>query len=424
MALIRAHEVDLGANYGSTIGGAIERGQQMALNSQADQRAERSLGLMEGRDARQVEQLQKNETLMAQQQQQSAALAKQNQAEAQKLQTLTVRCAKGDRNACSMLPSDARLKVSKVQAQEFENRGVDSEFKKKDHADFSRSLQLKSHDGQTKSLQKRVQRLKEEGRDPTDTQSILDIDDPLQRNQVIGSYVSATENILALSEDERKQNEDERKQSKEVRDQAAYDAEVIASNNPQAVTDKSMEQSTEQKKNESFAKRMITSGGVAESQTDKTTGGRFDPTSRLDAAQDWFGTQEGRRIYDQGVKDWTAAWLRKESGAAISEEEWALGSTYWPRSGDTPKVVTMKKKQRELIQQNMINEAAPEGWYSKDKSGKRVLDPEKMPSFSVDGKQASSPAASSEVSPKVKSSKSPLTSEQVTSEVDALMAEF
>jgi len=421
MALIRAHEVDLGANYGSAIGGAIERGQQMALNSQADQRAERSLGLMEARDARQVEQLQKNEALMAQQQQQAAALAKQQQAEAQKLQTLTVRCAKGDRNACLMLPSEERLKVSNAQKQEFENRGVDSEFKIKDHADFSRGLQSKSYDEQTKALQKRVQRLKEEGRDPADTQEILDITDPLQRNQVIDGYSSATENILAL-------NEDRRKESKEARDQAKYDAEVEALNNPQAVADKSMQQSTEQKKNESFYKRLVASNATGESQTNAKTGGSFDPTSKLDVFQDstigWIvGDQEGRRIYDQAKKDWTAAWLRKESGAAISEEEWNLGSSYWPRAGDTPKVVAMKKKQRELIQQNMLNEAAPEGWYSIDESGKRVLDPAKMPAFSVNDKQAGS-ATSSGGSSQAELSKGTLTAEQVASRVDALMAEF
>ncbi len=258
--------------------------------------------------------------------------------------------------------------------------------------------------------------MKEEGRDPADTQSILDITDPLQRNQVIDGYVSATENILAL-------NEDRRKESKEVRDQAKYDAEIEVANNPQAVTDKSMQQSTEQKKNESFAKRMIASAKIAESQTDEKTGGNFDPTSWLDAAQDLIGTQEGRRIYDQGVKDWTAAWLRKESGAAISEEEWNLGASYWPRTNDTPKVVAMKKKQRELIQQNMINEAAPEGWYSIDESGKRVLDPAKMPAFSINDKQAGS-AASSVCSSQAEPSKGTLTAEQVASQVDALMAEF
>lgn len=418
MALIRAHEVDLGANYGSTIGGAIERGQQMALNSQADQRAERSLGLMETRDARQVEQLQKNETLMAQQQQQAAASAKQQQAEAQKLQTLTARCAKGDKNACSMLPSDARLKVAKAQEQEFKNRGVDSEFKQKDHADYSRGLQLKSYDEQTKSLQKRVQRMKEEGRDAADTQSILDITDPLQRNQVIDGYVSATENILAL-------NEDRRKESKEAREQTKYDAEVEALNNPQAVADKSMVMTPAQKKNYSYYKSVK----QAESALNKHLSNNkdFSPTSRLDALQDLaLPDQQGRRIYDQNIRAWAIPYLRKTSGAAISEDEYDQVRAFFPAAGDGPEVVALKKKQREEIMQGILNESAPEGWYSTDENGNRYLDPKKMPkseggtAVAKEGAEANQSTSGSASGP----SKGTLTAEQVTSEVDALMAEF
>lgn len=83
----------------------------------------------------------------------------------------------------------------------------------------------------------------------------------------------------------------------------------------------------------------------------------FDATSAGAAAQKWtpnFMTGEKFQQYDAARKNWIAAVLRKESGAAISksEEKGAL-EQYFPAFGDAPSVVKQKAELRALAETNM-----------------------------------------------------------------------
>lgn len=83
----------------------------------------------------------------------------------------------------------------------------------------------------------------------------------------------------------------------------------------------------------------------------------FDATGAGAAAQKWTPnvmTGEKFQSYDAARKNWIAAVLRKESGAAISksEEKGAL-EQYFPAFGDAPSVVKQKAELRALAETNM-----------------------------------------------------------------------
>lgn len=83
----------------------------------------------------------------------------------------------------------------------------------------------------------------------------------------------------------------------------------------------------------------------------------FDATGAGAAMQKWTPnvmTGEKFQQYDAARKNWIAAVLRKESGAAISksEEKGAL-EQYFPSFGDAPSVVKQKAELRNLAETNM-----------------------------------------------------------------------
>lgn len=64
--------------------------------------------------------------------------------------------------------------------------------------------------------------------------------------------------------------------------------------------------------------------------------------------------------YRQAASNWIRANLRKESGAAIGENEMEQEyETYFPVPGDSPQVIEQKRRAREITTQAMIQNAGP-----------------------------------------------------------------
>ena len=107
-----------------------------------------------------------------------------------------------------------------------------------------------------------------------------------------------------------------------------------------------------------FAQRMLYAEGLVR---DVLVGG-YEPNV-TDAATDdigtWIGSSlqspQGQRFY-QASRNFIAAVLRKESGAAISDGEYTNGlKQYFPRVGDGPEVLKQKEALRESAIKGMVN---------------------------------------------------------------------
>ena len=67
-----------------------------------------------------------------------------------------------------------------------------------------------------------------------------------------------------------------------------------------------------------------------------------------------------RQLYEQAQRNFISAILRKESGAAIGEQEYKNEEKkYFPQPGDKPEVIEQKRKSREEAIQGMITAAGP-----------------------------------------------------------------
>ena len=111
-----------------------------------------------------------------------------------------------------------------------------------------------------------------------------------------------------------------------------------------------------------FAVRMNSASKIINSL--ETSGG-FDPTAASehvekvlpfslgDNISNFFKSPQGQQ-YRQAAMNWIRANLRKESGAVISQEEFAEEfRTYFPQPGDGPDVVIQKRRAREDVERNM-----------------------------------------------------------------------
>lgn len=65
-----------------------------------------------------------------------------------------------------------------------------------------------------------------------------------------------------------------------------------------------------------------------------------------------------RQQYEQAQRNFVNAVLRRESGAVISDEEFANArSQYFPQPGDQPEVIVQKQNNRETVVSNLYNQA-------------------------------------------------------------------
>jgi hypothetical protein len=104
---------------------------------------------------------------------------------------------------------------------------------------------------------------------------------------------------------------------------------------------------------------------AAEQKYKNLVAGGFDPTSKGTMLQSYLGgplesIKSGPvKQYQQTVRDFASAVLRKESGAAISPKEFAeVEAQYFPQAGDTPEVLQQKAESR---QQTIANFKASAG---------------------------------------------------------------
>jgi|GEM_PF-5022729 len=91
--------------------------------------------------------------------------------------------------------------------------------------------------------------------------------------------------------------------------------------------------------------------------------------AQTDVGQQWLGgipvvgnflTSEEKKKADQAQRDFVNAILRRESGAVISESEFASAAQqYFPQPGDTPAVIEQKRKNREMAIQGVARSAGP-----------------------------------------------------------------
>jgi hypothetical protein len=87
--------------------------------------------------------------------------------------------------------------------------------------------------------------------------------------------------------------------------------------------------------------------------------------SRLTQAQGWLPGEmrsDAFQGYEAAKKNWIAAQLRKESGAAISDGEYAEADRqYFPQPGESAAVIKQKRELRALAQQSMRRSSGSAG---------------------------------------------------------------
>ncbi len=100
---------------------------------------------------------------------------------------------------------------------------------------------------------------------------------------------------------------------------------------------------------------------LAEDTFSKLADAGYDPTSKTSWAGGFapeFLKSSERKLQEQAQRNFLNAVLRRESGAAISKEEFASGQAqYFPSVGDTPEVLEQKRLNREIAKQSLAAEA-------------------------------------------------------------------
>lgn len=106
-----------------------------------------------------------------------------------------------------------------------------------------------------------------------------------------------------------------------------------------------------------FAKRMERSSAILEAIPDQYPGTGTAIAESIPLIGEYVGRQAmspQQQQYRQAANDWIRAKLRKESGAAIGENEMAQEyATYFPMPGDSPEVVRQKAQARRVATEAM-----------------------------------------------------------------------
>lgn len=105
-----------------------------------------------------------------------------------------------------------------------------------------------------------------------------------------------------------------------------------------------------------FGERMLSAANIIDQGGEQFTsigsniaGNRFFPN---------FLKTDDRQIFEQAQRNFINAILRRESGAAISPEEFSSASEqYFPQPGDGQAVLIQKKLNRDMVTKNMLAEA-------------------------------------------------------------------
>jgi hypothetical protein len=111
------------------------------------------------------------------------------------------------------------------------------------------------------------------------------------------------------------------------------------------------------------------------------------------------------RSYDQAKRSFITAVLRKESGAAISNPEYANeAKKYFPEPGDGPEQIAQKKAERDRAVQTLIT-AAGTAYDPKNQNPFQYSEPKVSDGYTAYGDDASSKSGKQEVSRKTQRNK-------------------
>ena len=119
----------------------------------------------------------------------------------------------------------------------------------------------------------------------------------------------------------------------------------------------------DERKAAGFADRMAQSGKILDSLEDFAA----NPDTKWDQVKNSipFGvgnllTSEDFKKFDQAKRDFVNAQLRRESGAVISDSEFANAEQqYFPQPGDPPDVIKQKRDLRKKVVESMMRDAGP-----------------------------------------------------------------
>ena len=130
--------------------------------------------------------------------------------------------------------------------------------------------------------------------------------------------------------------------------------------------EKRLEGTEGQKLSAGFARRMVESQNILNTFEDAGVGLPTTGTSMAGAVPFVGGYLERKAMspeqqrYKQAAMNWIRANLRKESGAAIGENEMEQEyATYFPMPGDSPLTIEQKRQARDSTTQSMIMNAGP-----------------------------------------------------------------
>jgi len=103
-----------------------------------------------------------------------------------------------------------------------------------------------------------------------------------------------------------------------------------------------------------FYDRMVNSDTELESIiSDGYTPSSLDRYATGSAATNWMASKEGQQYWN-AASEWIRSKLRKESGAAISDNEWdSEAKTYFPVANDSQEVIAQKKRLRKQAEKSM-----------------------------------------------------------------------
>lgn len=253
-----------------------------------------------------------------------------------------------------------------------EGIGALTEFQQESAADRAFELLNTPPERRPQVIQRQVQQLRDEGRDPSDTLELLNLSTE-EQDQLLNTIEAA-----ALTVKERrgeraaasKLSPLQQKVAAEGLDPNSAEGQKRARElNQRAATDPSLKRSDQEILNKANDQQLAAAGfanRVNAANTDLTklenTEG-FDPTSITASVLENvvlgnFVLSTEHQLYAQSKSDFITAVLRKESGAVISDQEFAReDKKFFPQPGDKAAVIAQKARGRERAFDNLSKQS-------------------------------------------------------------------
>jgi len=139
--------------------------------------------------------------------------------------------------------------------------------------------------------------------------------------------------------------------------------------------------SGEQAKIANFANQMIESGNkLSEMENSGYMPGALDQLDQIGISSAIAGTIRDKKAqaYEAYKKEWIAAHLRKDSGAAISADDQQIANEkYFPLPGNSPETIKIKQDARRREEQGSVNisSGAYEKFFGKNQNNDKKEEP-------------------------------------------------